>query len=281
MHDEPPRRADKPVQIVVIGMHRSGTSATAGLLHACGAHIGDPGELKVPSKVNPRGFFERWDVRAVCDDFMQAAGAEWWKVSRFDPEAVAGASRRELSARAGAVVAALDRHPIWAIKDPRLCLALPIFREHLAEGAAGVLVLRHPLEVARSLQQRDGFPVAVGLALWEAHLTQALRNTAGMARVTVRYDDLVRDPAAAGRRLLADLAGAGVGGLAAPDFAEAIDASLRHHRADRQDEAAMSAAQRNLWRQLLAGELDDTALSDAARRTLEGFEASHEAEVGA
>lgn len=262
-------------QIIVLGMHRSGTSATAGLLHACGAHVGAAEEIKAPSRVNPRGFFERWDVRAVCDGALQAAGADWWKMSGFHLDAIPGPVRRDLDAKAAAVVAGLDRHPVWAMKDPRLCLTLPLFREHLDAGAACVLVLRHPLEIANSLQHRDGFPLAVGLALWEAYVAAALRNSVGMARVVMRYADLATDAAAAGGKLIQDLAQAGVEGLSQPSLTEVIDPTLRHYRSDELDDEAMTPFQRTLWRSLEsggAGRLTGFEMTDEARAVLEAFE---------
>jgi hypothetical protein len=277
--NEQPRRAGGPSQIVVLGMHRSGTSATAGLLHACGAHVGGPGEMKVPSRVNPRGFFERWDVRGICDGVLDAADASWWKVSRFDFQAIPKADRQALAARAGTVIAGLDRHPVWVMKDPRLCLTLPAFREHLGERAAAVLVVRHPVEIAQSLRRRDGFPVEAGLALWEAYVVAAVRNAAGLPLVRVRFAELVAAPAAAGRGLIEDLVRAGVAGLSARDFAEVIDPALRHHHNEATDSAAMTEAQRDLWALLSDGDtaqLSGQALSQTARGVLEQFEAAQQ-----
>ena len=74
--------------ILVLGMHRSGTSALTGALGLCGAWVGEEPELTGANIENPRGFWERRDARQVCDRLLQTAGAEWWKVTNFDPEGI-------------------------------------------------------------------------------------------------------------------------------------------------------------------------------------------------
>ena len=51
--------------IVVLGMHRSGTSALTGMLHSLGIHLGPEEDLKSPQKDNPQGFWENNTLVAV------------------------------------------------------------------------------------------------------------------------------------------------------------------------------------------------------------------------
>lgn len=48
--------------IIVIGTPRSGTSLTAGILHHCGAWVG---ECRKGDKYNPRGYFENEEIRKL------------------------------------------------------------------------------------------------------------------------------------------------------------------------------------------------------------------------
>ena len=98
-------------------------------------------------------------------------------------------------------VAALGSQP-WALKDPRLCLTLPFWMPLLsssamaaksspspftstvvrpgagpsATGTAPALLFtyRHPVEVAKSLQKREGFLLKRALLLWLSYNQQAL-----------------------------------------------------------------------------------------------------------
>src|SRR5687767_13745291 len=181
-------------QIIVLGMHRSGTSAVTALLRASGAYVGTDEELTSPNDENPHGFFERRDVREICDGLLLESGADWWKVGDFRPAAVGTAPMELHAARFREIVAGLDRRGTWALKEPRLCLLLPLLAPFLRDPAV-VFVVRNPLESARSLLRRNGFPTHVGLALWDAYNVAALENSAGLPRIFVNYHDLIADPA--------------------------------------------------------------------------------------
>jgi hypothetical protein len=129
------------------------------------------------------------------------------------------------------------RTPLFAVKDPRSCRLAFLWREALdAAGVDGKVVVpvRHPFEVAASLQARNEFPIAKGLRLWTRHVLDALRQTRGLPRVLVRHGDLLaRGPAEIDR--IGEALGirwpVGADERAAR-IAEFIDPSLRHQRAD-------------------------------------------------
>jgi hypothetical protein len=123
-----------------------------------------------------------------------------------------------LGRRAADVVAALSPRAPWLIKDPRMCLLLPLWKPVLG-GPACLIVARNPAGVADSLNRRDGMPPEVGAALWELYMTRALENSAGMRRVIVSFDKMLLNPAAAASAVHADLAAAGCVGAKAPDGA--------------------------------------------------------------
>ena len=101
-------------QLVVLGMHRSGTSGVTGLLERAGAWFGPAGIATEANAENPKGFYERRDVRAVCDELLRGAGADWWNVAGFSVDAVpeSVAERARVSWRR--IVAELDQHEPWA-----------------------------------------------------------------------------------------------------------------------------------------------------------------------
>lgn len=181
------------MQIFVLGMHRSGTSALARILNLMGAHFGDGGVGIGANDENPKGFWERRDVRLLNDAILFNAGCDWDCVSGFDahgvPEGMA-ASHREAAAE---IVLELDAHRPWFVKEPRLCLVFPLWRPVL-EMPFAIHIHRNPLEVARSMERRNGLPLKVGLALWEAYNVQALKGTRGVPRTFVSYEELMRDP---------------------------------------------------------------------------------------
>src|ERR1700690_93442 len=61
--------------LVVLGMHRSGTSALTGMLHHLGVALGS--RLMAASPDNPRGYWEHSDIVATHERLMAALGWGW------------------------------------------------------------------------------------------------------------------------------------------------------------------------------------------------------------
>ena len=215
--------------VLVLGCHRSGTSAVTGALAAMGLHAVDPADRMERSDSNP----EHWESlgAALLDDRLLASvGATWDAPPPLDADAVSVDGAPE-DTDPGPVMAAAYPEPgpvVW--KDPRACLLLPYWRSVLPGPLTAVLVWRDPLAVARSLQTRDGIPLAEGLALWEHYNRSVARGLQGVDTYVVDYASVVEDPGAS----LAALAGwmGGLPQLAGPydvDAATAtVDARLVH-----------------------------------------------------
>lgn len=244
--------------LLVLGMHRAGvglaSTVLAGLL----------------------GFADPCDGAqlVIFDDALLAAlDASWCEVGELDLDALRETRWAALEARARELLG--EHAGLRVLADPRLCLLLPFWRPFL-DDAVCLLVHRDPLSIARSLQERDGLPIAVGVALWELHLRAALEGSRGLRRLLVSYHDLIAAPCPTVRRLRAELGHLGRDGFRAvdePALAALIDPALDHH--PRQlDEARsyLTAPQLELLAALesgaaLAGD-PVPPLSAAARETL-------------
>ena len=241
-------------------MHRSGTSAITGALGLCGAWVGEEAELTGANVENPRGFWERRDTREICDRLLQAAGADWWKVASFDLEAVPRIVLAEERKKFAKVVSALAERGTWVLKEPRLCLLLPALRDYVADPVC-IHIFRNPLEVARSLQMRNGFGIAGGLALWEAYNLHALNAAKNLPRIPVFHESLMLRPVETVNGILGELAELGAAGLAAPNEArleQFINPSLYRKRVTEEEaNDFLSASQRTLWQRLCSGEMPD------------------------
>jgi len=172
-------------------MHRSGTSVLTGVLGDLGLRLPQAGDLWDPEPSNPE-HFESKSMSIFCDHLLEFLGGSW----DGPPDLSAGWERRpELQdfddeARRVANYAFPDGGPVvW--KDPRLCLLLPYWRRLLPRVLATVLIWRAPMEVARSLQQRDGFSAAFGAALWERYNLAALDALQGTQVYVTSYDELM------------------------------------------------------------------------------------------
>jgi hypothetical protein len=221
------RVADGPSkQLAVIGAPRSGSSLIVQLLVAMGAYAGEPGDLTPPDVFHPRGYWELRDALTLDDDILAAMDADGR--TPVDIGRLRGDARGAFVERARTIARRLDEHGTWLIKEPRMTLVFPIWRAAL-ERPLCLLVWREPTAVARTLEQRDGLPFLVGLALWEEYTRAMLAHTIGLRRLLVSYDDLVRDPVGPAAEL------AKAAGLEMPDADELralIDASVERDEND-------------------------------------------------
>jgi hypothetical protein len=220
-----------PKQIAVIGMHRSGTSLVARLLHAMGCYVGEEHELAPPDVFNPTGYWEHRGVWSINEEILATLDATWLEPARADLARLSDASRRAFVDRVRTVVRTLDEHGSWMVKDPRLAILFPIWREALDRPIC-VLVWREPSAVARSLAARDGLPLVLGLALWDEYTRAMVASTIGLPRVSVSYQALVSDPIGCASRLHRDLVAAGAIDLRVPaddELRAMIDPALDRH----------------------------------------------------
>jgi GT2 family glycosyltransferase len=173
----------------------------AGLLAACGWHVGDKKQLLPAAADNPLGFWERQDVVALNDSLLEAAGGCW-----FRPAAI---ESKESSDDLEKVLGELGSHAPWLIKDPRLLLTWPAWSGALSDTLK-LFVYRGPLAVATSLQKRHGFPLQFGLDLWEFYNRQALMILESSEFIATSYDAFSAAPELACSALRERLAQQGV-----------------------------------------------------------------------
>ena len=200
-------------QMVILGMHRSGTSSVGGLLKLLGAWPGEDERL-LRGADNPRGHFELADLHMACVRRLQAVGADWRNPLAESSAAATDAFRRE----AALILQTLESRRPWFIKEPRLCL---LARELLPLLTRPVFlhVIRDPVAVAASLAKRDGMPADEALALWEHYTREAFAASDGWPRLTIDYDALRSNPIAVTRKLHCELAALGIAGLHLPSDA--------------------------------------------------------------
>lgn len=206
--------------LVVLGMHRSGTSMVSRALVQCGLQPGDPAALLNAQQDNPQGFWERRDVVALNDRMLEAAGGSW-----YSPVVEAGRDG-DYTEQIGAIIGQLQQP--WLLKDPRLVLTWPLWQEQL-QDAVIICVCRRGAAVAQSLRQRNGFPLEFGLALWEFYNRRMAQVVSGHDYVTVCYDAFCAEPVQQLQLLVERLIDAGVAIKAdLPEPAAYWSAELNH-----------------------------------------------------
>ncbi len=187
----------KAKAIVVVGMHRSGTSALSGELNNLGVFMGKR-LFKAQKGVNDKGFWENARLVKINSQLLEAANSDW-----DDPTGLkctsTSFSKSFFDKACRFVQAEYGDAPLWGMKDPRTSMLLPFWDKVFNEVDVKpniILMIRHPLEVAASLSKRDGFSQQKGLILWLNYNFASYQGTSHYPRVIVDFAALLEDPMA-------------------------------------------------------------------------------------
>ena len=198
-----PRRA-----VVVVGSHRSGTSALARVLSLVGCDLPRHVMPPLPGS-NELGFWEPEAVVQAHEEFFAKIGSSWDDVEPLPDGAFVSAPALELRRQLSLLVQdEYGTSPLFVVKDPRISRLLPLWFAVLAElqvTPVTAIAVRNPLEVAASLKARDGFTTTKSLLLWLRHALDAEQHSRVRRRSIVMYDELLRDPQGVLAKLGADL----------------------------------------------------------------------------
>jgi hypothetical protein len=246
--DGQPAVADSgPGCVYVVGMHRSGTSATTEVLGRLGLASPAPDELVPATSANERGHFEAKTLVRLNDRLLRALGGTWSAPPTLTPGWEHDDSLDELRSEAADSFTTVfpERPAAW--KDPRNCIVLPFWRAVVGPAAA-VFVYRDPYEVARSLQARNDLSLTLGLALWERYIRAACANLDGVPTFCTDFQGVLDDPETWGRQAVDFLGQAGVAlAPASVDRATAsVDGALRHHDGGVEDDRGLGDSRRRI-----------------------------------
>jgi glycosyltransferase involved in cell wall biosynthesis len=186
----------RPTCVLVLGMHRSGTSALTRCLNLVGMDLGS--NLLSPAKMNAKGFWEHGDAVRINEQLLEALGLYWYDLGALPDgwltSVAADATREEIRT---IVKRDFDGVPLWGLKDPRLCRLAPLWIEVLQEmgiRVVSVLMIRSPIEVAESLHRAHDLSLPHGVLLWAQHLAESVLTSDSIPRVMVDYEHLLSEP---------------------------------------------------------------------------------------
>lgn len=181
--------------IIILGMHRSGTSALGGVLNLLG--VSAPKTLQEGNVSNPKGYWESVPLVAANDGLLELADSYWDDVrpldlTKADPQLLA--QQRERIEKI--ISEEFGNSPLFFIKDPRICRFFSFLMDILNGMDIRTVVLqavRNPLEVANSLHHRDGFSLSKGLLLWLRNTLDSEYYSRSLPRYFIPYEKLLTD----------------------------------------------------------------------------------------
>ena len=189
-----PGNRGKQRVVVVLGMHRSGTSLLTNLLSVLGVDLG--ADLLAADSANESGYWENEGIYRTQDALLNHIAKDWGEFGSVYPfpidwgclpefrsykEQLISIVRGELTAAKG----------IWGFKDPRTCRLLPLWKQIFAElelEPLYVMAVRNPVFVAESLQKRSGLDPLHSELVWLLHYLDAMRDAGSELRIVVDYD---------------------------------------------------------------------------------------------
>lgn len=181
--------------VVVLGMHRSGTSAMAGVLHLIGCDA--PATPMEASVSNKKGYFESEPIYKFHSTLLDSTGSQWDDWSPITSDWQDSPSARTFLKQAAALIhQEFGASRLFVLKDPRICRLVPFWEQALAACEVVprfVLTHRHPVEVAASLFKRDKIDHVLGMLIWLRHVLDAEKSTRGKPRCFVSYEGLLSD----------------------------------------------------------------------------------------
>lgn len=196
--EDPRELASRPVMLLVLGPHRSGTSVIARLMECLGAE--NSSNLAPPNFANPKGFFEDQDISQFNDNvLLPRLGLQWHSIGFVDWSRLSKPDRSRLGLQALEIVR--RNYPgtrrLSVLKEPRIGVLLPFWLSVLSHAGFDVRIVccvRDPVSVARSLAARDGFSITHGGMLYATSWLSMLPHIEDLPVALVEFDAVFTQP---------------------------------------------------------------------------------------
>ena len=148
------------IPVLILGMHRSGTSCLAGSLEQAGLYLG---QVNTKAPHNAKGNRENRDIMDLNDSVLALADATW----DHPPKGEITWTQEQIETR-DALIATYPTDKKWGFKEPRTMFTFEGWLDAFPQVQVAA-TFRHPLSVAQSLNIRNKFPIEQGLQLWRAY----------------------------------------------------------------------------------------------------------------
>ena len=238
--------------ILVIGMHRSGTSLLTQIISRLGAYLGETYELEGAASSNEDGHFEFIKVRQLHDEILHLYGKTWCDADTYGLDLDSTKVNEYKQRLANELNYLFEKHDIVAIKDPRIVFFLPLWKTLIEEKGINpiyIYAIRRASEVAESLYRRDGISVEYGIRLWNFYNVLIQHFLVDEQYLRVSFDELFGEGIA---DKLCDFCGLSNGITSELDGV--VKTKLRHNKANGNDESKSFSVSNQLYNQNISKE---------------------------
>ena len=182
--------------IVVLGMHRSGTSLMTGLLQIFGVYLG--GDLmEAVSDRNPKGHFEHNRIYRINEEILTELDSSWDDIKGLPKNWHKLKRISEYKERIKRIIKEdFGKLDMFGLKEPRICILLPLYLEIFRElkiEPLFVIMMRKEIEVAKSLKKIYNLSLNKSLELYKKYNNNIEKYTKKKKRIYVEFDDLINN----------------------------------------------------------------------------------------
>ncbi|HEY3782983.1 MAG TPA: sulfotransferase [Fimbriimonadaceae bacterium] len=198
--------------LIILGMHRSGTSMFANALKEYGVSLGPENEfVRIEEADNPDGFWENHRVVSINEEILSVLGGTYYKLPDFPRGWTSDPRLDSAKEQAREFIALFKGQSLWGWKDPRNILTIEFWRE-LVPNARFLFIWRNPVEVALSIGSRAGlFPdwevlsLQRAMSLWEQYNRAGLEQLGDSRVAFTCYARWMEEPAKELTRVLEEV----------------------------------------------------------------------------
>lgn len=180
--------------LVILGMHRSGTSATAGVFARMG--LTPPKHLMAAAPMNAAGFYESEEITSFNERLMARLGLTWFDLNEMPRDWIDLLDTSWLEEGAALLQSEFEDATVAILKDPRICRLLPFWMkvfERAQRKPVFACIFRPPAEVAGSMNVWANYATEYGELLWVRYVLEAEANSRGTQRTFLSFAELLSD----------------------------------------------------------------------------------------
>ena len=181
---------NKAKAVVILGMHRSGTSMIGGVLARLGINMG---ELFRDTRIvsNPLGFYEDINFLNLNKEILNEAGGSWENPPKME---LILSQQGKFDDNIQKLIN--NKTQLWGWKDPRTSLTIRLFLPYL-QNVYFIVCYREPKAVANSLHKRSGMQYDKAIKLYEIYereIENFFKDYPNLQKLKLNYKEIISNP---------------------------------------------------------------------------------------